>query len=105
MPPTVMDVRSLHRLLPVWLRISTLVRRIARRSGMGCDNLLTMLGHGIISEQTPNEALSGSANMQPVWSYPWNCLPCQWAPHRGKGRPDIFEGPLLPSGFSSFSDL
>ena len=68
--PTVTGVRSLCRLLPVGSRIRTLVRRADRRSGMGCDHLLTKPKHGIISGQTPSVALSGLADMHPAWSYP-----------------------------------
>ena len=96
---TVTDVQSLCCLLPVWPLISTLVRHAARRSRMGRDNSLTMPGHGIVSGQTPNAVLSGLADMRPAWSYPCHRLPCQWGPHRGKGRPDVLEGLPLPLVF------
>ena len=93
---TATDVRSLCCLLSVGPRISTLVRCATHRGGMRRDNLLTMSGHGIISGQTPNAALLGSMDMHPAWSYPWHHLSCQRGSLRGKGRPDIFEGPPLP---------
>ena len=98
--PTVTDVRSLYRLLLVWPLISTLVRRAAHRGGMGRDNPVTMLGHGIVSGQTPSTALSGSVDMRPGWGYSCHRLPCQQGPHRGNGRPSTFEGPSLPLVFS-----
>ena len=94
--PTVTDMRSLRRLLPVWPRISTLVHRAARRGEMGLDNSLTMPGHGIVSEQTLSVALSGTADMRLTWGYPCHRLPCQWGPHGGKGRPGDPEGLPLP---------
>ena len=96
---TATDVRSLRCLLPIESRISTLVRRVARRGRMGRDHLLTKPEHGIIYGQTPSVALPGSADMHPAWSYPWHRLPCQRASLRGKGRPGIFEGPPLPLVF------
>ena len=54
------DVRSLRRLLSVGSRINTLVRRAARRGGMGRDHLLTKPEHGPIriSGQMPSMELS-----------------------------------------------
>ena len=97
--PTVMNVQSLCCLLPIWLLINTLVRRAARRGGMGCDNSLTMPGHGIVRRETPSMALSGLVDRRPAWSYPCPRLPCQWGPHRGKGRPSVIEGFPLPLVF------
>ena len=70
MSPIVTNVRSLCCLLPIWPRISTLVRCVARRDGMGRDHLLIKPEHGIISGQMPSVALSGSADMHPAWGYP-----------------------------------
>ena len=96
---TVTDVWSLCCLLPVWPLISTLVRRAAHRGGIGRDNSLTMPGHGIVNGQTPNAALSGSADMRPMWDCPCHHLPCQRVLHRGKGRPGVLEGLPLPLFF------
>jgi len=49
MSSTMMDMQSLHRPLPVGLRINTSVRRIARRGKMGRDHLLIKSEHGIIN--------------------------------------------------------
>jgi len=94
--PTVIDAWSLCCLLPVWPLISTLVRRAARRGGVGRDGPLTMPGRGIVSGQEPGVALSWSADRRPAWGCPYHCLPCQRGPHEGKGRPDDPEGLPLP---------
>ena len=51
--PIVMDAWSLCCLLPVRPLVSMLVRRAACRGGVGHDDPLTMLGHGIVSGQVP----------------------------------------------------
>ena len=48
MSPTVTNIGPLRRLLPVGSRLGTLVRRVARRGGMGRDHLLTRPEHGPI---------------------------------------------------------
>ena len=61
------DVQSLHRTLPVGLRINTLVRRAARRGGMGRDHLLIKSERGIINGQRPSMELSLAPSAVSAW--------------------------------------
>jgi len=97
----VTDVWSLCCLLPVWSLISTLVCHTAHCGGMGHDNSLTMLGHGVISGHTLNAVLSGSADIRSAWSYPCHRLPCQWARIEEKEDPTSLKD-FLCLWFSSF---
>ena len=85
MSSTVRDVGPLRRLLPIGSRLGTLVRRTARRSGMGHDHL-------------PNEAKAWPYQDQRK-CHPWHHLPCQQGRLKGEGRPGTFEGPSLPLVF------
>ena len=86
MSSTVMNVGPLRRLLPVGLRLGTLVRRTVCRGGMGRDHLL-------------NEARARPYQGQRT-CYPWRRLPYQQDRLKGKVRPGTFEGSSLTLVFS-----
>ena len=85
MSSTVTNMWPLRRLLPIGSRLGTLVRRAARRGGMGHDHLL-------------NEARARPYQGHRT-CYPWHHLSCQHCRLNGKGRPSTFEGPSLPLVF------